>query len=386
MYLKPADPDLQTLYQRINNGDLDLQPEFQRGEVWSEQKRQRLIDSILRDWQVPPVHVVVDSETSSQSVLDGQQRLAAIRDFFDGRIRINGHIEPIDSSIERLHGLSFGQLPQDVRRKIERYSIRVFYISDYSPEEPGELFFRLNQNSALSPAEQRNAFFGRARRQVKGLVEIVEHSDMKRAYFGFSNARMAYDDIIARALLVLESQSLTQKVTSAQLVDRYRSVDGFSNSAVRWLEESLHLLISAAPWLHASIRLNKATSLTWLVFTARVVKYSASADAVSYADFLSQFEMRRAERSQTDFSNDWSSKALAIYDDRASARVGDVSSVVLRDFVLWLHFVDFVRDREVQLAFHPFGASDYSFSALSVVEKGGDLEHLSNTLSWGVSL
>lgn len=385
MYLKPADPDLQTLYQRIKNGDLDLQPEFQRGEVWSEQKRQRLIDSILRDWQVPPVHVVVDSESNAQSVLDGQQRLAAIRDFFEGRLRVNGQIEPADKLIERLHGMTFDQLPVDVRRKFERYSIRVFYISDYSPEEPGELFYRLNQNSALSPAEQRNAFFGRARRQVKAMVEIIEGTDLQRAYFGFSNARMAYDDIIARSLLLLEAGSLTHKVASSELVDKYRSADGFSNQAIEWLEDGLKLMSDAAPFLYSPIRLNKATALTWLVFSARVVRNSEAMAVASYADFLCQFEIRRARRDKSDIESNWSTRALAIYDDRASARVGDVSSVVLRDFVLWLHFIDFNRKSEKEL-FHPFGSSDYSMKALAAAEAGFDIERLADGLKWGSQL
>jgi len=382
MYLKPADPDLQTLFQRIRGGDLDLQPEFQRGEVWSEPKRQRLIDSILREWQVPPVHVVVDAETNSQSVLDGQQRLAAIRDFFENRLTINGHIEPSDRDIERLHGLSFQELPLEVRRKVERYSIRVFYISDYSPEEPGELFFRLNQNSALSPAEQRNAFFGQARRQVKGFVGIIEDSDMQRAYFGFSNARMAYDDIIAKSLFILETGSLVKKATSTQLVDRYRSLEGFSNESMKWFEDGLRLLSSAVPYLYATIRLNKATALTWLVFAARVSRHAKNSQPKPFADFLCQFEIRRARRDQSE-AESWSAKALSIYDDRASARVGDVSSVVLRDFVLWLHFVEFVRNEKKTNIFDPFGASEYSFDALSKAESGADIEALADSLNWG---
>jgi uncharacterized protein with ParB-like and HNH nuclease domain len=77
MKMTPSDPDIQTIYSRICSGDLDLQPNFQRGEVWPTQKKRKLIDSILRDWHVPPVHVVV-SERGRQEVLDGQQRLAAI--------------------------------------------------------------------------------------------------------------------------------------------------------------------------------------------------------------------------------------------------------------------------------------------------------------------
>lgn len=63
---------MRTVVDRIDNGD-DLQPELQRQEIWSPSKKKKLIDTILRGW----------STWSSEriDVLDGQRRLAAVRDF-----------------------------------------------------------------------------------------------------------------------------------------------------------------------------------------------------------------------------------------------------------------------------------------------------------------
>src|SRR5437762_11786862 len=94
MRLLPSDPDVETIVSRIQSGDIDLQPDFQRGEVWGRLKKQSLIDSILRDWHVPPIHVIENAKTRKHEVLDGQQRLAAIRDFVDGQFPVNGQIEP----------------------------------------------------------------------------------------------------------------------------------------------------------------------------------------------------------------------------------------------------------------------------------------------------
>jgi hypothetical protein len=58
MRLIPSDPDIATIVARITDGSLDLQPDFQRGAVWSKAKQRLLIDSILRSWYVPPIHVV----------------------------------------------------------------------------------------------------------------------------------------------------------------------------------------------------------------------------------------------------------------------------------------------------------------------------------------
>src|SRR6266480_6564706 len=141
----PSDPDITTIVSRIENRDLDLQPAFQRGEVWSKVKKQRLIDTILRDWHVPPIHVIEVAESRKQEVLDGQQRLAAIRDFIRGDFSVDGKIEPIDKAIVKLDGLKYRDLPHEWRRRFDQFTIRVFRIVDYEQAEPGELFFRLNQ-------------------------------------------------------------------------------------------------------------------------------------------------------------------------------------------------------------------------------------------------
>src|SRR5262245_12002473 len=116
MNLRPTEPDLATLYARILRNDLDLQPGFQRQEVWPDLKKRRLIDTILRGWHIPPIHVVEVKE-GKQEVLDGQQRLVAIRDFMGGSLRVDGTIEPKSPDIVPLHGLRYQDLPDAIRRR-----------------------------------------------------------------------------------------------------------------------------------------------------------------------------------------------------------------------------------------------------------------------------
>src|SRR5580698_9833218 len=186
MRLLPSDPDVETIVSRIQSGDIDLQPEFQRGEVWGKLKKQRLVDSILRDWHVPPIHVIENPETRKQEVLDGQQRLAAIRDFVNGHFPVDGLIEPPDPGIQSLDGLHFRELPEEWRRRFNQFTIRLFRIVDYRSAEPAEIFFRLNQPASLTGAEQRNAFFGPVRQQIKNLVDVAVQRGLDKDFIGFS--------------------------------------------------------------------------------------------------------------------------------------------------------------------------------------------------------
>lgn len=38
MKCESTDLEIETLISRIKNGDIDLQPDFQRGEIWTVQK------------------------------------------------------------------------------------------------------------------------------------------------------------------------------------------------------------------------------------------------------------------------------------------------------------------------------------------------------------
>ncbi|MFP5849763.1 DUF262 domain-containing protein, partial [Salmonella sp. 741265066_PST] len=62
MKVRSTDLDLSTIYNRIKNEQIDLQPDFQRGEVWTSSKKKLLIDTILREWQVPPIHVILNDD------------------------------------------------------------------------------------------------------------------------------------------------------------------------------------------------------------------------------------------------------------------------------------------------------------------------------------
>lgn len=330
MRIGKNDPDLESLVRRIRAGELDLQPDFQRDEIWDNPRRQRLIDTILRDWYVPAVHIVVDSE-GRDVVLDGQQRLAAVRDFFDNKIKVNGSIEPPDERIQRLDGLTYDKLPDDVRRAVNGFSIAAIKLDDYKPQEPNELFFRLNQSYNLTPPEKRNALHGEARDQVKELVEeLKENGLLTKERIGFTNSRLAYDDVIARACVALEIDDMRKHINNNVVEAQYRR-GAFAETTISGVRSAAARLRELIDRTASRIRFNKGTLQTWLVYCAW-----APADTGPIPDdLLARFEELRLE-AREDHSTDFLGPLTALYDDRASYRVTDVSSVLIRDLVIHL--------------------------------------------------
>ncbi|KIG02639.1 protein of unknown function DUF262 [Burkholderia sp. MR1] len=338
MRLIPSDPDVETIVSRIKRGDLDLQPNFQRGEVWTDAKKRKLIDSILRDWHVPPIHIIKGQGDGKDVVLDGQQRLSAVRDFLTDKLTVNGKAEPLDEKIVGLHGLTFSELPEEWRRKVTGFPIRIFNIVDYKPSEPSELFYRLNQPTALTAAEQRNSFFGKPREQIKELADLMEKRNLDAGFLGFSNARMAYDDTLSRVCVALET-GLGAKTGATLLADRYRSGEPFNESAVQICADAIELLSEVRAELAQPFHLNKASLFSWLIFLCRAPIAHRSAGAAAWAEFFKEFESDRMLFELFDDGGSVEHQIRAalydVYNDRVKSRVADVSSVLLRDLALW---------------------------------------------------
>ena len=337
MRFSSQDPDIETIVRRISDGDYDLQPDFQRGEVWSTQKKRRLIDSVLRGWHVPPVHLVV-GEDGRSDVLDGQQRLTAIRDFVRGHFTVDGTIEPSDPAIARLGGLRYAELPEHVARSFRKFTIRVFELVDYAPDEPHELFFRLNQPTSLTEAEKRNAFVGDARNQVRDLTAWATRSGWLNDRIGFSNARMAYDDVIARVLVTIEARRLDEKVTASRVTARYRAGEAFTELDVETMRQAIYMVSQAlAPDSSQRIqfRPNKATLHTWLCIAAQLA-LGADSERIraTFVETIQSIESARWHRTSDHSTAE--SRMLALFQDRSTARVADVSSVILRDLIAWM--------------------------------------------------
>jgi hypothetical protein len=331
-----SDPDIATIFRRIDREVIDLQPDFQRGEVWGTAKKQRLIDTILRKWHVPPVHLVAKGG-GRYDVLDGQQRLTAIRDFMKGVFPIDGFIEPKVPEFAELDGLRYGQLPLEVRDEFESFAIRVFELHDFTPDEPHELFFRLNQPMTLTEAEKRNAFIGAARNQVKELVAWAGSHGMDSSRLGFSNARMAYDDLLARFLLTLEQRGFNEKVTALRITTRYRAKDSFPEKVMDRAVSALEFFLKLPVFddEQQRIRSNKATVHTWLCMAAKLDKEGVlPLLGNDLARTIRIMEHWRVARDAWISSKNIGS--LVVFQDRATARVADVSSVVLRDLCGWI--------------------------------------------------
>lgn len=128
-------------------------PDFQREEVWSEDKKRLLIDTILRGWHLPKFYFR-KADDGGYECVDGQQRLSAIFSFFADDLTL------ADDAAKRMNAKVYGELADDDSDAFDDFEIEVEEIEDASDEELEELFKRLQLGTPLNTAEKINAIRG----------------------------------------------------------------------------------------------------------------------------------------------------------------------------------------------------------------------------------
>ncbi len=387
MKCSTSDLEIETIYNRIKAGDINLQPDFQRGEVWTDQKRKKLIDSILRGWKMPPIHVV-SSSLEVDEILDGQQRLATIKDFMNDKFSIDGRIDPIIPLIKKLDRMYFFELPEEVKRKFKKYTIIFIRLTEYEPEEPAELFNRLNQPTTLTSAEKRNAYIGEPRNQIKLLTQLFIEYGANKETIGFTNSRLAYDEIISKLCYTLELGTLKKKITSNDISDKYRDNIPFTEECFYTTKNVLKKFMSAITHEHKyPVVLNKATLFSWLIF----VKANIDIEKSELNSYITSFEFSR-NYLKGNYKNDYFLMSIEFNDlnnkypfldimintfnQRASMGSTDASSIIYRDIILNIYH-DMHINKETQLLDMVLAMSEKKKSMNTV------LDEVMKTYNWG---
>lgn len=346
MIIRDTTNKIKSVYSEIKDGDLDLRPNFQRGEVWTLNKKRLLIDSILREWYVPPIHTVALGIGKSE-VLDGQQRLTAIKDFLDNQFAVDGNIEPKDEEIVALHGKKFKNLPIDVQKRIERFGITIYEITEYNQGEPSELFYRLNQTVKLTSSEARNAIFGDVRDDISSFVNYMEEMKVGKNILGFSNSRMAYNDLLSRVCLLLEKSSIRYQLSDAALTNRYRDDTSFEpeiSDAVKSAIDFFGYIVITSSNEEIKTNLTKASSLNWIYLVCCMHIHGNETEVRKLYSAFIYLETARTciktnERFPSDvidfFGFDQSNlrELMMIYIERSSSRVMSIGSIIIRDII-----------------------------------------------------
>lgn len=278
MKMRTEKRELDKIYKRRNRYEI---PDYQRQQVWDIEKKQALIDSILRGWKIPKFYFVQNSDdSSSYDVVDGQQRLAAIFEFLDGDLSLS------EKSAAEFGGATYETLPDDISDRIDDFEIDYDEISDASEDDLVEFFQRLQSGMQLNSTEKLNAIPGKFKTFVKGLST---HSFFANKV-SFTDKRFAHFDVSSKAAAV-ELEGIEANLRFDEMKTLFESQKGFSDkSAVATrLRASLDFLDRATP-KDSKIFKNKTITQSFINLVASVgVDTVLKGKEDSFGDFAKSF-------------------------------------------------------------------------------------------------
>lgn len=156
---EPWDPDQIRIHTRhlsvrqvvdmIDDGDIDLSPDFQRQYVWKDWQRWGLIESILLGIPMPSFYFNEEANGRMQ-VVDGVQRLTTIHQFFKGEFELG----PV-TYLRNVKGSDFDRLDGVFRRRFQQAQVVVHVIDPQTPYRVKfDIFRRINTGGTPLSAQE----------------------------------------------------------------------------------------------------------------------------------------------------------------------------------------------------------------------------------------
>jgi uncharacterized protein with ParB-like and HNH nuclease domain len=201
-------------YDNHEQGKYNFEVEYQRkSNVWSEDKKSFLIDSIMKNYPMPPIFVrpSIDTKTgkTKYDIVDGKQRLESIIGFIKDNVPLtdyfweDGIFLEGPGDVEReISGKLFSEIKSDDRfseyiKQFWVYSINIDYLYEDNIELISNIFDRLNRNGVpLNPQELRNAKYYNTG-LLAAIREICISDYWKSRFDRLKNERMEDEEFIS---------------------------------------------------------------------------------------------------------------------------------------------------------------------------------------------
>jgi hypothetical protein len=178
--------EIDKIYKRRDRYEI---PDWQREEVWPKEKKQLLIDTILRGWHLPKFYFLkVSSDPDEYEVIDGQQRLMAVFEFLDNELPLS------DQSANKFKARYYKDLSDHLSDRFDDYKIEYDEITDANERELKEFFQRLQAGLPLTSSEKLNAVHSKLRDYCR---TMSKHPFFKETVT-IPNTRYSHFDIIAK--------------------------------------------------------------------------------------------------------------------------------------------------------------------------------------------
>ncbi|MEV5435163.1 DUF262 domain-containing protein [Streptomyces sp. NPDC052682] len=228
---------IRELLTAITDGALVLQPEFQRRLVWTPRHKQLFIKTVLEGLPFPEIflcdgEVDVDTGKGSQQVVDGQQRITTLYQYFKG------------SQDLRLGSLTpYADLDQEVKQKFLNYDVVVRDLGSLTDSEIRDVFHRMNSTQyGLNAMEVNNARFDGALKQAADRVSKWEIFERRKVFTAVDDRRMGDVRWCLTVIITVISGYFSRDVEHEVYLEKYNDEFPMESEVLARLETTLAFL------------------------------------------------------------------------------------------------------------------------------------------------
>lgn len=276
MKMNPGRRALDKIYKRRDRYDI---PEWQRGEVWDDERKKALIDTVLRGWKLPKFYFLKLNEDDYE-VVDGQQRLSAIYEFLANTLPLS------EDSAKFFGGPYYKDLKTRVADAFDDFEIEYDEIESASEEDLKEFFQRLQQGLPLTSSEKINSVHSKLRDFCQKLSKHKFFTDS----IALADTRLAHFDIVTKAVAI-EVEGIDTGLRYDDLKQIFTSQKSFSatSAVAKRLQLALDFLAEAFPKRNPKLK-NRTIVQSLITLACRVVENKRKSDlSTSIAKFTNAF-------------------------------------------------------------------------------------------------
>ena len=187
--------DVITIYNRLKK-DRYYIPEFQRDYVWKIAQASRLIESIIMGLPIPAIFLAKDdNEENRYYIIDGQQRLTSIKNYYDGNFSLK-------DTIDSINGKKYEELDEIFQERLDEYTLQLIMIRQEVPDDNNDsiykIFERINtEGTKLYPQEIRSASY---HGEFNILLHSLSEDKRWKNFVNSKNSRKRHEELILRFL------------------------------------------------------------------------------------------------------------------------------------------------------------------------------------------
>lgn len=283
---QPGSLPIQTLVNEIINvrrGGLDTQPFYQRGYIWNDDFKSKLILSITKGYPIGNITIRnldnANEKGARKEVVDGQQRLTTITNFMDDEFEVKGEIanliienneelfmEEESKIVKRIYkkyktgkkvNLKYSAFPEMLKGNFNAFPLAVTSISNADDNQVTEYFRFVQNQERLRAGEILNAM---PESILEKYVEKIEDKDKLLRILNFRDNRMEFEKVFYSIIGLFDRKinfGVTDNVIKSYVGNKNEDLDKETLKLVNQMIDGLNYIIDNEDRITINIPMNK---------------------------------------------------------------------------------------------------------------------------------